>query len=206
MAIIEIPSIGVHGAVVVQGTTPENLMVGPGHLPDTPLPGQTGVAEIYGRRAAFGGPFSHLAQLRPGATITAVTGQGTSTYTVAAVADSRQIIKDTVPDRLVLLTASSPVIPSYYIEVDARLASPPRPSAGVVRTVYPSELPHGGGPGHAVPDDGVGPGARRWSRRWARSPPCGGRSGRAYLAVVPVALAVLWNLYESLAALLPNMY
>jgi sortase A len=28
----------------------------------------------------------------------------------------------------------------------------------------------------------------------------------AYLAVVPVALAVLWNLYENLAALLPNLY
>ena len=28
----------------------------------------------------------------------------------------------------------------------------------------------------------------------------------AYLAVVPVAMAVLWNLYENLAALLPNLY
>jgi sortase A len=205
VAIIEIPSIGVHGAVVVQGTTPQNLMVGPGHLPDTPLPGQTGVAVIYGRRAAFGGPFSHLAQLRPGATITAITGQGTSTYTVAAVADSRQIIKDTVPDRLVLLTASSPVIPSYYIEVDARLASPPRPSAGVVRTVYPSELPMAGDPATlsltmawALALALVAAVGTIAALRWSFWP--------AYLAVVPVALAVLWNLYESLAALLPNMY
>jgi sortase A len=36
--------------------------------------------------------------------------------------------------------------------------------------------------------------ATRWSP-WA-----------AYLAVVPVAIAVLWNLYENLAALLPNLY
>jgi len=28
----------------------------------------------------------------------------------------------------------------------------------------------------------------------------------AYLAGVPLALAALWNLYESLAALLPNLY
>ena len=27
-----------------------------------------------------------------------------------------------------------------------------------------------------------------------------------YLAVAPIALAVLWNLYQSLAALLPNVY
>ena len=28
----------------------------------------------------------------------------------------------------------------------------------------------------------------------------------AYLAAAPPALAVLWNLYQSLAALLPNVY
>jgi sortase A len=28
----------------------------------------------------------------------------------------------------------------------------------------------------------------------------------AYLATAPLALAVLWNLYQSLAALLPNVY
>jgi hypothetical protein len=27
-----------------------------------------------------------------------------------------------------------------------------------------------------------------------------------YLALAPVALVVLWNLYQSLAALLPNLY
>jgi hypothetical protein len=28
----------------------------------------------------------------------------------------------------------------------------------------------------------------------------------AYLAAVPLAIAVLWNLYQSLSALLPNLY
>jgi hypothetical protein len=37
-------------------------------------------------------------------------------------------------------------------------------------------------------------GALRWSP-WA-----------AYLAAVPLAIAVLWNLYESLSCLLPNVY
>ena len=28
----------------------------------------------------------------------------------------------------------------------------------------------------------------------------------AYLSVAPIALLVLWNLYQNLAALLPNVY
>ena len=36
--------------------------------------------------------------------------------------------------------------------------------------------------------------AARWSPRLA------------YLAAAPLVLAVLWNLYQSLAALLPNVY
>jgi hypothetical protein len=34
--------------------------------------------------------------------------------------------------------------------------------------------------------------------RWARWP--------AYLVTVPIVLAVLWNLYQGLAELLPNVY
>src|SRR6202035_1267988 len=65
VAILNIPSIGVRDLVVVQGTTPENLTAGPGHRPDTPLPGQPGVAAIYGRRAPLGGAVLALAPLTP---------------------------------------------------------------------------------------------------------------------------------------------
>lgn len=34
--------------------------------------------------------------------------------------------------------------------------------------------------------------------RWARWP--------AWLVAVPIILAIVWNLYESLSALLPNLY
>src|SRR5215470_9880141 len=84
IAVIDIPSIGIHDMVVVEGTSPENLTLGPGHLRDTPFPGQAGVVEIYGRRATFGAPFADLDQLRPGAFIETITGQGESTYTVVA--------------------------------------------------------------------------------------------------------------------------
>jgi sortase A len=205
MAILNIPSIGIRDMVVVQGTNPQNLMVGPGHRPDSPLPGQPGVVQIYGRRATFGAPFSRLSDLRPGDIITAITGQGTSTYKVAAAAYSDKIIKDPAPGRMLLLTASSDAIPSYYYQVDADLTSSVRPSPGVATTVYASQLPLANDTTNLAMAmvwslalaliAAIGTvAATRWSP-WA-----------AYLATVPLAIAVLWNLYENLAALLPNLY
>jgi LPXTG-site transpeptidase (sortase) family protein len=205
IAVLNIPSIGMRDMVVIQGTTPEALTAGPGHRPDTSFPGQPGVSVIYGRRATFGAPFGRIAQLKPGDTITAITGQGTSTYTVAAVAVSTKIIEDPAPNRLLLLTASSPTIPSYFVEVDADLTSNAQPSPGVANTVYASELPMAGDNSALALTTawalalvliaaGGTIAAIRWSP-WA-----------AYLTAAPLALAVLWNLYQSLAALLPNLY
>ena len=205
IAILNIPTIGIHDMVVVEGTSPENLMLGPGHLRDTPYPGQAGVSEIFGRRATFGGPFARLDELRPGAYIETITGQGISTYTVEAIGNSKERIVDPAPNRLLLFTASSPVVPSYYVEVDAHLNTAPRPSPGVVHEINGPELVLAGDGGALVLTwtwalalilvSAVGTIAvARWSP-WA-----------AYLVVVPVALAVLWNLYQNLAALLPNLY
>jgi sortase A len=205
IAILDIPSIGIHDMVVVEGTTPENLMLGPGHLRDTPYPGQAGVSEIFGRRATFGAPFAKLGQLLPGAFIETITGQGESTYTVAAVGNSKERIVDHAPNQLLLFTASSPVVPSYYVEVDAHLTTAPRPSPGVVSQIDAPETLLAGDNGALVltwtwalalilVSAAATLAATRWSP-WA-----------AYLVVVPVVLAVLWNLYENLAALLPNLY
>ena len=205
VAILNIPSIGIRDMVVVQGTNPQNLMVGPGHRPDSPLPGQPGVVQIYGRRATFGAPFGRLSELRRGDIIIAITGQGTSIYSVAAAAYSDKIIEDPAPGRMLLLTASSSTVPSYYYQVDADLTSTVRASPGVARTVYASELPMANDTTTLAMTmvwslalamvAAIGTvAATRWSP-WA-----------AYLAVVPVAMAVLWNLYENLAALLPNLY
>jgi sortase A len=205
VAIINIPSIGVRDLVVVQGTSSEDMMAGPGHRADTPLPGQAGVAQIYGRRATFGAPFARLAELLPGDIIQTITGQGESTYTVAAIADSSHIIKDPVPDRLVLLTASSPAVPSYYIEVDARLATGVKSGPPPARVIDSSELPLAG-------DNSVLPITLVWAMALVLVAAGGTVAALrwspwvAYLVTVPVALAVLWNLYQNLAALLPNLY
>ena len=205
VAIINIPSIGIRDLVVVQGTTPQNLMVGPGHRPDSPMPGQPGVVQIYGRRATFGAPFSRLGELRPGDTITAITGQGTSTYTVAAAAPSSVIIHDPAQARMVLLTAYSPTVPTYYYQVDADLTSTIKPSPKMATSIYATELP-------LANDSSALTMAMMWSLALVLVAAIGTVAAirwspwAAYLAGVPLALAVLWNLYESLAALLPNLY
>ena len=76
VAALSIPRLGLDQAVVVEGTSAQDLTLGPGHRRDTVLPGQTGVSVIYGRRVSFGGPFEHLMQLQVGDVITTTTGQG----------------------------------------------------------------------------------------------------------------------------------
>ncbi len=206
VAVLNIPAIGIHDMVVVQGTSPENMTLGPGHLRDTPMPGQAGVSEIFGRRATFGAPFARLDDLRPGDFITTFGGQGKSVYRVAALGSSQAVrIQDPAPNRLLLVTAASPVVPSYYVEVDARLVSVTRPGPPVVRVINAPELALAGDDGAlvltfiwgvalaAVSAAGTY-GALRWNL-WA-----------AYLAAVPLAIAVMWLLYQSLSMLLPNVY
>jgi LPXTG-site transpeptidase (sortase) family protein len=206
VAVLSIPAVGIRDMVVVQGTSPENMTLGPGHLRDTPMPGQAGVSEIFGRRATFGAPFARLDELRPGDVIVTITGQGRSVYRVAALGASQAVrIEDPDPNRLLLVTAASPVVPSYYVEVDARLVSVTRPGPPVVRVLNAPELALAGDDGALVLTfiwgvalaavSALGTyAALRWNL-WA-----------AYLAAVPLAIAVLWNLYQSLSALLPNVY
>jgi sortase A len=205
VAVLRIPAIGIHNMVVVQGTSPEDLTLGPGHLSDTPLPGQAGVSEIFGRRATFGAPFARLDQLRPGDVIQVITGQGTSTYRVAAMGNSAYVINDSAPNRLVLLTASSPVVPTYYIDVDARLTSPAQNGPPLPQVISAPELPLAGDSGAlglimgwALAFALVSAVGTVAATRWSRWP--------AYLVAAPVLLAVLWNLYQGLATLLPNVY
>lgn len=124
VALIEIPAIGVR-EVVGEGTSAGVLMRGPGHRRDTPMPGQAGTSEIYGRRAAYGGPFRNLSQLRPGDEITVTTGQGVSRFEVSrfrAAGDPRPA-SPPQDARLTLATAAGPVFrPTGVLWVDAELA------------------------------------------------------------------------------------
>ncbi len=79
IARIRIPKIGVD-SIVVNGVTREDLRKGPGHYPDTPLPGQVGNAAIAGHRTTYGAPFGDLDQLVPGDVILIRTLQGSFRY------------------------------------------------------------------------------------------------------------------------------
>ena len=64
IAQIDIPSIGV-SEYVVEGTDTESLRKGPGHYPETPLPGERGTSAIAGHRTTYGAPFRKIDQLKP---------------------------------------------------------------------------------------------------------------------------------------------
>jgi sortase A len=205
VAILNIPAIGIQNMVVVEGTSPENLELGPGHVRSTPLPGQFGVSEIFGRRATFGAPFGRLGELNRGDKVLVITGQGRASYTVVARGDSRHLVEDPAPNRLLLFTACSAVVPTSYCYLDAELTTAPQQDPGGRPAITSAETPLSGDSSVLVltmiwavalvmVSVAGTVAAARWSPRLA------------YLAAAPLALAVLWNLYQSLAALLPNVY
>jgi sortase A len=206
VAVLNIPAIGVHNEVVVEGTSPENLTLGPGHLRDSSMPGQYGVSVLYGRRATFGAPFARLPQLLPGDKIKVTTGQGTATYVVMVVGDSKdRMLIDRTANQLDLLTADSNFMPAHYIEVEANLVSTPQQNPGGRPAVTTAETALSNDPttlimamGWALALATVSVAGTVAANRWSRWP--------AYLAAVPVAVAVVWNLYQCVAALLPNLY
>jgi sortase A len=68
--------------IVVEGATADALTKGPGHFPETPLPGQLGNAAIAGHRTTHLHPFFDIDQLQPGDEITVVTLNGRYVYHV----------------------------------------------------------------------------------------------------------------------------
>ncbi|MFC1417098.1 sortase domain-containing protein [Streptacidiphilus cavernicola] len=206
VAVIEIPAIGLRQTVVVDGTTGRDLMRGPGHRRDTALPGQTGVSVVYARRNSFGAPFADLARLRVGDKIYATTGQGRSVYTVNVYGSSAHPAVDPSPDRLVLVTADSDWITTGTISVSARLDGTAMANPGGRPGTVPTD--------QALASDTAGlPALQLWAlallaavtllvlrgRQWWPK-------GAAYLVFTPVLGLLLWSVYESAAALLPNLY
>jgi sortase A len=86
---IVIPSIGV-SEYVVEGTDADNLRKGPGHYPDTPLPGQKGTSAIAGHRTTYGAPFRKLNELERNDRIILEMPYGTFVYRV----DKTQVVDD----------------------------------------------------------------------------------------------------------------
>lgn len=84
VAVLQIPAIGLHQAVV-EGTTSTDLKSGPGLMPRTAVPGSRGESVIAGRHGTFGSPFARLSQLRAGDRILVVDFKGSYVYVVSSV-------------------------------------------------------------------------------------------------------------------------
>jgi sortase A len=102
---IELPSIDKE-AFVVEGTDTGTLRKGPGHYPETPLPGERGTVGIAGHRTTYGAPFRNIDDLKRGDPVYVAMPDGTFVYRVEKtriVKPTETSVKDKVAyDRLIL--------------------------------------------------------------------------------------------------------
>jgi sortase A len=135
IAHIVIPSIGV-SEYVVEGTDTESLRKGPGHYPETPLPGEPGTAAIAGHRTTYGAPFRKIDKLRHGERITLDMPDGRFVYMVqrTKIVDDQDLsVLDRVGYQRLVLSACHPLYSAAQrIIVFARLErrEPPRVRRG----------------------------------------------------------------------------
>jgi sortase A len=111
IARIEIPAIGV-SEYVVEGTDTGDLRKGPGHYPDTPLPGEPGTSAIAGHRTTYGAPFRDIDGLKRGNVIRVDMPDGRFVYRVerVTVVDDQDLsVLRPVGHRRLMLSACHPL-------------------------------------------------------------------------------------------------
>lgn len=214
VALISARALGGHRLVVVEGTTSGLLRSGPGHLMNTPLPGQSGTSVVLGRSVTFGGPFRFISGLKRGDQLTATTGQGVFTYRVTDIrypGDRGPMPLAAHESRLTLVSSVSSGwrsgwAPSRAVFVDAMLVrgtAQPSP-AGRPSSVSAASRPMGDDQGGLLPLivwlDGlvVAAAAAVWSwLRWGHR--------QTWMVGVPVFVALLWGTSGALTEFLPNL-
>jgi sortase A len=108
---IHISEIGVN-KVVVEGTDGGSLRKGPGHYPETPLPGIHGTVAIAGHRTTYGAPFRHIDELDPGDRIIIDMPDGRFIYRVeeSKIVDDQDLsVLEPVGYRRLMLSACHPL-------------------------------------------------------------------------------------------------
>lgn len=84
-AFIRIPSFGLdYVRLILEGTDEDKLTEGPGHYPDSALPGEVGNFAMAGHRVGKGSPFLNLDRLEPGDAIIIETSQTWYVYRMLA--------------------------------------------------------------------------------------------------------------------------
>jgi sortase A len=103
---IEAPDMNGLNMVFVQGTDESSLELGPGHYPETAMPGQGKTIGIAGHRTTYLAPFRHIDSMKHGDKITLKMPYGTFVYAVqkTEIVDPSDVgvIHETGYERLVL--------------------------------------------------------------------------------------------------------
>ena len=214
--------------VIVHGVSIGDLKKGPGHYPDSPLPGQAGNVAIAGHRTTYGAPFYRINELRPGDDIVVATVHGEFRYVVTGqeiVDPSRvDVLDDLGDDRLTLTSCHPRYSARKRIIVTAVLRGRPaprrpiqqsRPARLAQRRTLMLETPPADESRPATDEAGLsGEQTAAWPAvAWAAAAApvwlgawlLGRRWRRwsAYLLGTPVFLAVLFVFFENVSKLLP---
>ena len=159
VARIEIPKIGLN-RIVVEGAAAGDLAKGPGHFPETPLPGQLGNAAIAAHRTTHLAPFYDIDQLQPGDEIDITTLNGRYVYhvtgsEVVSPDDYAAVIPTTDPTKatLTLVSCTPRYSSTNRIIVHAELVA----SESDPLTVAAPVVPGAQGPAATLPDEGSAP-------------------------------------------------
>jgi sortase A len=131
---IEAPGMDGLNMVFVQGTDESSLELGPGHYPETGMPGQGKTVAIAGHRTTYLAPFRHIDSMKTGDKIYLKMPYGTFTYSVQkteiVAPTDVGIIHDTGYERLVLSACNPLYSASQRYIVFARLVhTEPRTAA-----------------------------------------------------------------------------
>ncbi len=209
VALLNAPAVGIRNVVVVEGTSSGDLLAGPGHLADTPLPGQAGESVLVGKSTTAGAPFEHVTQLRKGDAVTVQTGQGPFRYVVEGqLASGATLPKITTAQGLLTLVTAGggSIAPDHLVYVVAKLAGKVVPAPAHRPTTVPaSDLQ-----GHN--DLGAWPFVALWFAGFLVASAISwwlwSRWGilRTWLVGAPLLLAVLWGLSNEAMRFLPNVY
>ncbi len=219
---IQIPTIGVD-FIMVQGVDLKYLQTGPGHFPQTPLPGQPGNSAFAGHRTTYKAPFNRIDELLPGDLITITTLQGSFTYKVDAhpgedgkldlghivvKPSDLSILDQNVGNRLTLMACNPKYSAATRIVVSATLSTPPAPAtslpdtgAGVTNNASTDSLANG--------DPSAWPAAivfslltiAAWFGAWWLAQRW--RKIRTYALATPIVLVLLFFAFQFINRLLP---
>jgi sortase A len=128
IALLDVPKINL-SMVVVEGVGVEDLKLGPGHYPGTPLPGEPGNVVISGHRTTYSHPFYNVNELTVGDPITLTSPDGTKN--IYLVSETRvveptavEVVSNTPDDRLTLTTCTPRYSAAQRLIVVAKLYNP----------------------------------------------------------------------------------